>query len=312
MKPKIKIYHPLIVVAMAALLVLLVGFNQKITPSPVPAPAENITEIYRSLIKYLVDGGLPNEEVIQLFEDPRVAYYENIAVNLYRPPIMDSYSSIMFHTELEEYHFADFLQQYHHILDAAESKYQVDKETIAAILYIETKLGKVMGKYSVFNVLSSLALADQTESLEKIVNHINAKYHYLSYDRRQELIEYYQNRAIRKAENARAEFLNLIQLHFKTHLDILELPGSYAGAFGYPQFMPSNVLRYGVDADNDGQINLYSFPDAIFSIANFLQNKGWNDDLERQRRALLRYNNSHRYVSDVLKTAQLFKEDGIS
>jgi membrane-bound lytic murein transglycosylase B len=54
------------------------------------------------------------------------------------------------------------------------------------------------------------------------------------------------------------------------------IKGSYAGAIGYPQFMPSNILKLGVDFDNDGHIDLMNDPeDAIGSVAHYLAEKGW-------------------------------------
>jgi len=71
--------------------------------------------------------------------------------------------------------------------------------------------------------------------------------------------------------------------------------------------MPTSVLKYGVDADSDGKIDLYSFPDAILSVGNYLMNKGWDINITNKRRALLRYNNSNSYVANVLETASSIK-----
>jgi len=272
-----------------------------------PVPSRD----YAMLFSYLAEQNFNMAEVQQLFRDPRVVYYPDIAVKLSSPPAMDSYSSTFFHTENVTYEIEDFLQHYQSQLDTAEQRFGVNREAIVAVLFVETKLGKIVGKYSVFNVLSSLSNADSPESLARIENYINERYHYLSFDKRRYLINLYQKRAIRKAAWARTEFGALLRLHDESHLDILELPGSYAGAFGYPQFMPSNVLRYGIDGDRDGKIDLYNYTDAIMSVGNFLSRKGWTDDILRQQRALLRYNNSRAYVADVLTTASLIRENFI-
>jgi membrane-bound lytic murein transglycosylase B len=176
-------------------------------------------------------------------------------------------------------------------------------------LLIETRLGKIVGKYSVFNVLSSIAMADQPSSLGIIENYVNANYYYLNHTSRQKLIIDYQERACRKAEMARAEFVSLIKLWQQDQLDILEIPGSRAGAFGYPQFMPSSVLHYGVDGDKDGKVDLYNYHDAIMSVANYLQQKGWGKEIDSQYQALLRYNYSQAYVNNVIKTANSIKNE---
>jgi len=264
---------------------------------------------YQSLFNYLEQAGFNLEELQELFLDPRVEYYEDIAVNLEKPPTMDNYSSVFFHTKSETYEIDEFIDRYGEQLKKAEQQYGVAPEAIVAVLFVETKLGKIVGKHSVFNILSSLALADSPESYIKIENYINEHYHYLNYDRRQALIRLYQERAARKAVWARTEFASLLRLHSNSHIDILEIPGSYAGAFGYPQFIPSNVLRYGVDGDQDGKIDLYNYTDAIMSVGNFLSRKGWTEDTARQQRALWRYNNSRAYVANVLATASSIRED---
>ncbi len=269
----------------------------------------NPMQWYETLFSYLEEQKIPLEEVQHLFLDPRVEFYDNIAINLNKPPTMDNYSSVMFHAEGKSYDIKEFINSFGNQLAHAERIYGVDREAIVAVLFVETKLGNIIGKHSVFNILSSLALADSPESLGKIENYINENYHYLDFDRRRNLIELYKERAVRKAEFARTEFASLLILHIESHIDVLELPGSYAGAFGYPQFMPSNVQRYGIDGDGDGRVDLYSYPDAIMSVGNFLSRKGWSEDNSKQRRALLRYNNSRRYVTNVLETAHLIKQE---
>ena len=262
---------------------------------------------YTNLVTYLEENGLPRDEIQFLFLDPRVEYYPQIIYNKFTPPKMDRYSSAILGTETKKYEIQEFMKQYEKYLNIAQEKYGVDKKAIVAVLIVETKLGSDIGKYSVFNVLSSIALSAEKPSFNILENHINQKYHYLSFDRRQELTNIFKERAINKASWAKAEIANLIKLHLESHIDILELPGSYAGAFGYPQFMPTSVLKYGVDADSDGKIDLYSFPDAILSVGNYLMNKGWDINTTNKRRALLRYNNSNSYVANVLETASSIK-----
>jgi len=264
---------------------------------------------YLGLFSYLEQAGFQFEVIQELFQDPRVEFYDDIEVSLYKPPTMDNYSSVFFHTENETYEIDEFINRYGEQLIEAEQRYGVDLEAIVAVLFVETKIGKIVGKHSVFNVLSSMAMADNPKSLTRIENYINENYHYLNYDKRQDLINIYQDRATRKAVWARSEFTSLLKLHFDSHIDILELPGSYAGAFGYPQFMPSNVMRYGIDGDKDGKIDLYNYIDAIMSVGNFLSKKGWTEDSYRQQRALLRYNNSRAYVANVLATANSIRKD---
>lgn len=262
---------------------------------------------YKNLINYLEESSLPRDRIQSLFLDPRVEYYPEIIYNKFAPTKMDKNSSALLGTKTKKYEIQEFMKQYEKYLYIAKNKYNVEKEAIVAVLIVETKLGSDIGKYSVFNVLSSIALSAEKPSFNILENHINQKYHYLSFDKRQELMNIFKERAINKANWARAEMASLIKLHLESNIDILELPGSYAGAFGYPQFMPTSISKYGVDADNDGKIDLYDFPDTILSIGNYLMNKGWNINPTNKRRALLRYNYSHSYVANVLETASSIK-----
>jgi len=260
---------------------------------------------YYPLISYLVQQeDISREELEFIFLDPRVDFYQHLVVDKYTPPAMHKNSSVYFHKDLDQHETEEFLAHYHSYLKAAEAQYGVEKEAIAAVIFVETKFGHLIGRYSVFNVLSSLALSDCPNSQNYIADHIHRRYHYLTYDRRQQLIRHFQENAHQKAKMARSELAYLIRMQLESHLDILELPGSYAGAFGYPQFMPSSVYRYGVDGDHDGQVDLFTFPDAIMSVARYLHAKGWDSDHSNKKRALLRYNYSNRYVADVLAAAE--------
>lgn len=306
---KIKNLRKFLIIAMILTMFLSPQVRDYAMSSNTEITQPNSFSNYDSLFHFLQQSGFDLAEVQQLFQDPRVEYYDDIAVSPTSPPKMDNYSSVFFHRESESYEIEGFIKQYSEQLTEAENRFGVDKEAITAVLFVETKLGKIVGSHSVFNILSSMATADSPESFTKIENYINEHYHYLDYDKRQYLIGLYKKRARRKAISARTEFAGLLQLHYDSHLDILELPGSYAGAFGYPQFMPSNVLRYGIDGDKDGRIDLYNYTDAIMSVGNFLSRKGWTEDTARQQRALLRYNNSNEYVADVLETASLIRKD---
>ena len=93
-------------------------------------------------------------------------------------------------------------------------------------------------------------------------------------------------------------------------LDPLSLPGSIYGAIGLCQFMPSNVLSYGVDADNDGRIDLFTKADALSSIANYLREHGWKCTMDKasQLRVILDYNKSSIYANTVLAVAEKLKD----
>lgn len=261
---------------------------------------------FQNLVAYLEEQGFPEDTIETLFSDPRVEFYEQIIYQNLSREVFPSVSH-PYRNRVPVYEIEDFMEEYSSYLDLAENKYGVDRETIVAVLFTETRLGKILGRYPVFNVLSSLAVAGDEENLSRIESYVHIKYHYLDYDSRIRMIEKLQERAKKKSEWAKKELVSLIKLHLTTNIDALSLVGSYAGAFGLPQFMPSSFLKFGVDGDRDGEIDLFSFPDAIMSVANFLSRAGWGNHYLSQRRALLRYNYSRVYVSKVLNLASLLK-----
>src|SRR5271165_338616 len=127
-------------------------------------------------------------------------------------------------------------------LDRASVSSGVAPEYLAAILGVETYYGRLTGSYRVLDALATLAF---------------------DYPAR--------------AKFFRDELEQFILLTRDLKLDPLAVKGSYAGAMGAPQFMPSNYRRYAVDADADGHINLWTnWPDVCASVGNYLKEHGWN------------------------------------
>ena len=133
-------------------------------------------------------------------------------------------------------------------LARAEAAYGVPAEIIVGIIGIETIYGRDTGRFRVVDALTTLAFAYPETP----------------------------NQAARKAF-FRDELAHTLVLSRERNEDPFSLLGSFAGAVGMPQFMPGNILKYGVDFDNDGHVDLRgSSQDAIGSVANFLIQHGWN------------------------------------
>ena len=134
------------------------------------------------------------------------------------------------------------------LLARAEATYGVPAEIIVGILGVETIYGRDTGRFRVVDVLTTLAFAYPEAP----------------------------NRADRMAF-FRGELEHTLLLARKENIDPFSLLGSFAGAVGMPQFMPGNILKYGVDFDGDGIVDLRgSAADAIGSVANFLVEHGWD------------------------------------
>ena len=144
-----------------------------------------------------------------------------------------------------------FWNEHADTLTRAENEFGVPAEIIAGIIGIETVYGRNTGRFRVLDVLTTLAFAYPEAP----------------------------NQAARMAF-FRGELENALVLARKNRIDPFSMLGSFAGAIGMPQFMPGSVLAYGVDYDNDGNIDLQNSPvDAIGSVANFLAQHGWKREL---------------------------------
>ncbi|MBW1751677.1 MAG: lytic murein transglycosylase, partial [Deltaproteobacteria bacterium] len=78
---------------------------------------------------------------------------------------------------------------------------------------------------------------------------------------------------------------------------------------GIAQFMPSSILAYAKDGNNDGQIDLFNHADAITSIASYLKHFGWHPGIDKKgaKKVIYRYNKSNYYVDAILKISVLLK-----
>ncbi len=137
-----------------------------------------------------------------------------------------------------------FLRKHRDAFARAESESGVPASIIAAVMGVETYYGRVTGSYGVVEALATLAF---------------------DYPPR--------------ADFFTRELRHLLILAREQGLDPLSLKGSYAGAMGYGQFMPSSYRTYAVDFDGDGSVDIWDNPvDAIGSVANYLRRHGWRSD----------------------------------
>jgi len=178
-------------------------------------------------------------------------------------------------------------------LDATYSKEGVPAEVLTAILKVETNLGEYTGKESVFNVFWTLALGDDPEVQKEVlptepIERVEAK-----------------ARMTKRAFWARGQLRDLLYMARHGGEDPVGIMGSFAGAFGLPQFIPSSYRAYGKDGNGDGVVDLDDVSDAIASIGYYLKENGWQSDanMARKRRVILSYNPSTPYADCVLALA---------
>jgi len=183
-----------------------------------------------------------------------------------------------------------------------ENRYQVDKEVAVAILLVESRFGENIGKYRVIPTFASMAMMDSPENLQKNFQVLKDTTPDLSY----EWVEGFAKRRARWAYEELKCFLKIVQYE---KIDPLEVYGSYAGALGMPQFIPSSYLTYA--HSKKGLENwLLNKEEAIFSIGNYLKSHGWKKTLpvEKKKKVLWTYNHSEPYVETILQLAQKIKQ----
>jgi len=133
-----------------------------------------------------------------------------------------------------------FLKKYYTTFKNVEKEYGIPAEYIAAIIGIESVYGGNVGKYPVFDTLTTLAFEEN-----------------------------------RRNKFFTQELAKFIRLSYKQKFNPKKVKGSYAGAIGLGQFMPSSYEGYGVDFNKDGKVSLQHPHDAIASVANYLKENGW-------------------------------------
>jgi membrane-bound lytic murein transglycosylase B len=195
----------------------------------------------------------------------------------------------------------NYMKAHQEKLSETENRFGVDRTVITAILLVETRLGTYTGNRSVVNTLATMAAMTEPGVRDHFYENLPED---VTISR-----EKFDKKAKRKADWAYRELKAFIE-HVKTEdLDPHEVIGSYAGALGIAQFMPSNILVYAKDGNGDGRINLFEHADAIASIGNYLKRHGWEAGMSREAagKVIYRYNHSKYYVNTILKISDRLK-----
>jgi membrane-bound lytic murein transglycosylase B len=283
------------------------SMNASSTPTVVPAkkPDSCLTpneKFFAPVIKSMLEQGAESSFVKLLMNDPRTAFNESLVrINVVGQRKKADYSHN--YTPQAAEIVREFIDTNDSTLTAAEKVYGVPKEVISALLFVETKHGQVTGLHHVASVYLSVAMSTQPEYIEKNKVAMREKFEGAE-DEAQDLEGKIEQRAAKKAAWAVKELVALNKMQVISPMPVLALYGSYAGAFGWAQFLPSSYVRCAVDGNADGKINLFDMPDAVCSVANYLKLANWSGEQSAQRRAIFAYNNSEDYVSAILALAR--------
>jgi len=208
------------------------------------------------------------------------------------PPV---YEVILRDERLDE--ARDFLNKNRLLLESLSEKYGIPEEVAVGILTVETRVGKYLGEKKAFNTLASMSRFVDHDLVEPLFSDDT-----MTSVRRAWL----RSNSRRVANWAFQELSALLEYTEANRQEPLSLVGSIYGAIGLSQFMPTSALEFGVDGNGDGQIDLFSLEDALYSMANYLRRNGWKTGTQgrqTQARVLYRYNRSRTYVNTVLAVA---------
>jgi len=224
------------------------------------------------LILKLKVRGFTDDELGKIFTDSRVVLY---------PPVVEKSGKGLdyFHrkfgllTKKSIQRGQLVLRENMEIFNKIEETFGIEKEIILGILRVETNFGSHTGSYTIFNSLLSMILIEN-----------------------------------RRSSWAEAELIELLSICKEQNRDPLSIRGSWAGAFGICQFVPTSYTKFAVDGNNDGAIDLFNFQDAVASIANYLKSHGFEKNKPVSNRgAIYAYNHCDNYVEAIFAYAKALK-----
>jgi len=195
--------------------------------------------------KAAAEYDLNQEEVLLLLQDAR--YKQSIVDAMTRPAEGKPWFKYrpIFITSKRINGGIKFWRENEALIKQASEKFGVDPQVIVAIIGVETNYGGNTGSYRVLDALTTLSF-------------------------------YYPDTGNDRSDFFSKELMNFMVLGGQEGIPLDEVTGSYAGAMGLGQFMPSSYLEYSVDLDEDGRRDLWSsLPDVIGSVANYLHRHGW-------------------------------------
>ena len=235
---------------------------------------------YKRVLKEL-DGAVPVSFIEEAFSHEKLEIHKIIAERFAKPyekkPWVE-YKKI-FVKESRVAAGAKFYNENKKLIGDVSIKYGVDPFIVVTIAGVESNYGVHHSQYSVFNALYS--------QIHEIP---------------------------RRSKWATKELSEFIKYCFKDQLDTQEIGGSYAGAFGYGQFIPSSFTRYSVDFNENGVREPYSWPDVLGSIANYLRMNGYKKNSDNYQKdgdiykSVYAYNHAHNYVMAVLELTEQIRE----
>ena len=229
---------------------------------------------------YLENKDVPKDYIVNTFLDSGIQIHPKIIDSFNNPYEKKSWDvyRIIFMTDKRLMGGIKFFKENSKLVMQVSDSMRVDPYLLVSLIGIESNYGKHYGRYTVFN-----ALYTQIHQLP------------------------------RKVKWASRELAEFILLCHGNKIDPHTIYGSYAGAFGFGQFIPSSFNNYAIDFDGDSVRHHDKWPDVLGSIANYLLKNGYkpdNDDYSKGSRnwkSVFAYNHSNNYVGVVMELRQEIK-----
>jgi len=260
---------------------------------------DTLSKYKKLLLKDLTAAGWTNEELIDLKRylcDPRAVFLpREMEVNITHVETKQQYAHHLNAESLEMCRV--FRIEKGELVRIGAQDRRVPLSIITAILKVESNFGTYPGKSSVFNIYWSMAISAHPEvisdflSEKKLSGKVTGK------------------KLARRSKWAKKELRDLLYIAQNDGVDPIKIMGSWAGAFGLCQFIPSSYRAYGQDGNSDGIVDLDNVADAASSIANYLVKNHWPRDGNRKKmkKVIMRYNHSEYYADCILELADLIE-----
>lgn len=195
----------------------------------------------------------------------------------------------------------EFLTKNEKAFVQVEKDHGVSRSVVASLLWIETRHGQNQGSFHVASSYAHLLQADRADvlvHLQSKATDYNAK---VTKKQRQEI----KRRTKTKGEWALKELRALEKIYKRDKKLAMNLRGSFSGAFGMPQFLPSSYNEYARAIQKKKVPDLYNPADAVYSVGHYLKKHGWKATKNKTHlKALMKYNNSRDYAEAILKLAE--------
>ncbi len=266
-----------------------------------PVQASTPESPFAPVKSLLIQDGFDPSKIEELFGDPRAEpAFKSVSLFFVHSEARLNYAQ--FTTEESIRKARNYIDQHHDQLTKAEKNYGVDKNVITAILLVETRLGTHTGSSPILNTLATMASLKDPVRRETLFQNITNPNRLPR--------ETFEKQADRRWNWAYDQLKAFLEYTERENMDPLAISGSYAGALGIAQFLPTSILAYARDGNGDGRIDLFDHADAIASVANYLKTFGWKPGISREKaeKAVFAYNRSSFYVNTILTIKDLLEK----